>query len=70
MPKFVFTTIAGARYSAEATSEIEAKKAILKSHPWVRRWDLVLESPVDRHAELQLRSRYENHPNFNPYWFT
>lgn len=40
MTKFVFTTLSGAVYSAEADTEYEAKVKILKSCPWLRTWDL------------------------------
>ena len=40
MVKFVFTTLSGAVYSAEADTKYEAKVKILKTHPWIRSWDL------------------------------
>ena len=40
MAKFVFTTLSGAVYSAEADTEYEAKAKILKAHSWIRSWDL------------------------------
>ena len=40
MAKFVFTTLSGAVYSAEADTEYEAKVKILRDHPWIRSWDL------------------------------
>ena len=40
MVKYVFTTISGGAYSSEADNKYEAKAKILKSHPWLRSWDL------------------------------
>lgn len=42
MKKFTFELINGGRYSTNATDAKEAKLAILKDHPWIRPWDLVL----------------------------
>ena len=42
MVKYVFTTLSGGVYSAEADNTNEAKAKILKSHTWLRSWDLQL----------------------------
>ena len=42
MVKYVFTTLSGGVYSVEADDNHEAKAKILKSHPWLRSWDLQL----------------------------
>ena len=68
MPKYVFETLKGGRYSAEADTAFEAKDKILKSKPWIRSWDLQLvEGTSIEHKQGSYRS--ESFQIVDPSWF-